>query len=170
MTNQISARIALEIPSISRDRAVRAMARDEDGLAFATCCCGNPDMSQDQLSWPGGPALGGVTDVLRNRGMDDGAVVRLLTSLHLAGHTAPAAALSWALVELARNPHEQERAAAAAAGWDGIGAAPDVLGHVIDETLRLGRQTGSRTGGRASAHRADHGRSRPGPGFCSRSG
>jgi cytochrome P450 len=80
---------------------------------------------------------GGVVAVLRDRGMDDGAVVRLLTSLHLAGHTAPAAALSWALIELARNPREQERAAAAAAGWDGTGTAPDALGHVIDETLRL---------------------------------
>lgn len=84
-----------------------------------------------------GRGCGGATDVLRNQGMDDGAVVRLLTSLHLAGHAAPAAALSWALVELARNPHEQERAATAAAGWDGTGAAPNVLSHVIDETLRL---------------------------------
>lgn len=80
---------------------------------------------------------GGLAEVLRRRGFGDDEAIRLLTSVHLAAHGVPAAALSWALVELARNAEEQERAATAAMTWDGSGPAPEVLRRVVDETLRL---------------------------------
>jgi transcriptional regulator with XRE-family HTH domain len=79
----------------------------------------------------------GVAEVLANRGLDDEAAVTMLAFMHLAARGVPAAALSSALVELARNPGQQELVAAAAAAWDGGGEPPAVLGWAIDETLRL---------------------------------
>jgi unspecific monooxygenase len=80
---------------------------------------------------------GGLSEVITGQGLDEEAVIHLLMMLHLAGHGVPAAALSWALVELARNPEQQEAAAAAAARWNGTGPAPDEICWVMQETLRL---------------------------------
>lgn len=80
---------------------------------------------------------GGLVDVVTRQELSEAATIRLLASLHLAGHGVPASALSWALVELARNPEEQEKAAAAATRWDGASAVPDEIRWVVDETLRL---------------------------------
>ncbi len=84
-----------------------------------------------------GAGAGGLADVLGSRQLDEQSAVSLLVSIHLAAHGVPAAALSWALVELARNPDQQELAAAAALSWDGSGPIPAVLGWVVDETLRV---------------------------------
>jgi len=75
-----------------------------------------------------GAGAGGLADVLGSRQLDEQSAVSLLVSMHLAAHGVPAAALSWALVELARNPDQQELAAAAALSWDGSGPIPAVLG------------------------------------------
>lgn len=78
-----------------------------------------------------------LASVLAGKRLEDGAAVRVLTSMHLAGHGVPAAALAWAIVELSRSPAEQEMAAAAAAGWNGGEAIPAQISRVVDETLRL---------------------------------
>jgi cytochrome P450 len=80
---------------------------------------------------------GGMADVLAAHGLAEADAIRLLTSVQLAALGVPASALSWALVELACHPAEQERAAAAAARWPGSGPVPDEIGRVVDETLRL---------------------------------
>jgi cytochrome P450 len=80
---------------------------------------------------------GGLSEVITRQGLDEEAAIHLLMMLHLAGHAVPAAALSWALVELARNPEQQEAAAAAAARWNGTGPVPDEICWVVQETLRL---------------------------------
>jgi cytochrome P450 len=80
---------------------------------------------------------GGLADVVTGAGLGETATTKVLTSVHLAAHGVPASALTWALIELARNPKEQAAAAAAAATWDGSGAAPDQIGWLVDETLRL---------------------------------
>jgi cytochrome P450 len=82
-------------------------------------------------------ADGGLAGVLAEKGLTREAAVRVLTGIHLAAHGVPAAALSWAIVELARNPEEQEAAAAAAAQWDTCSEIPGEIGRVVDETLRL---------------------------------
>lgn len=85
-----------------------------------------------------GRAPGSLASVLAGKGLSSSAAIRVLTSMHLAGHGVPAAAMSWAIVELARNPAEQEMAAAAAARWNGGGEpVPAEIGRVVDETLRL---------------------------------
>jgi cytochrome P450 len=83
------------------------------------------------------PGTGGVAEVLAHRGLDDDAAVTMLAFMHLAARGVPAAALTSALVELAKNPGQQELAAAAAAAWDGTTEPPPALGWAIDETLRL---------------------------------
>jgi cytochrome P450 len=85
-----------------------------------------------------GRAEDSLSGVLIDKGLGRSAAVRVLTSMHLAGHGVPAAALAWAIVELARNPAEQDLAAAAAARWNGGGEAiPGQISRVVDETLRL---------------------------------
>jgi cytochrome P450 len=79
---------------------------------------------------------GGLIDVMP-RPVSSEATAELVKSLVLNGQEAPAAALCWALVELARHPEEQERAAAAASRWDGSVTVPQEIGRVVDETLRL---------------------------------
>jgi len=80
---------------------------------------------------------GGLSETIARQGLNEEAAIHLLLILHLAGHGVPAAVLSWALVELARNPEQQEAAAAAAARWNGIEPAPDEICWVMRETLRL---------------------------------
>ena len=80
---------------------------------------------------------GGLSETIASQGLNEAAAIHLLMILHLAGHGVPAAVLSWALVELARNPEQQEAAAAAAARWSGTGPAPDEICWVVQETLRL---------------------------------
>lgn len=85
-----------------------------------------------------GRAEDSLASVLIDKGLDDCAAIRVLTSMHLAGHGVPAAAMAWAIVELARNPAEQDMAAGAAARWNGgREPVPDEIGRVVDETLRL---------------------------------
>ncbi|WP_331723022.1 cytochrome P450 [Nocardia sp. NBC_00511] len=78
----------------------------------------------------------GLIDVMSQPESNE-AAAELVKSLLLNGQEAPAAAVCWALVELARNPEEQERAASAASRWDGSLAVPKEIGRVVDETLRL---------------------------------
>ena len=84
-----------------------------------------------------GDGQGGLSETLAREGLNEEAAIHLLMILHLAGHGVPAAVLSWALVELARNPEQQEAAAAAAARWSGTGPAPAEIRWVMQETLRL---------------------------------
>ena len=79
-----------------------------------------------------------LATALAGQGLDGSSVIRVLTSMHLAGHGVPAAALAWAIVELARNPAEQDMAATSAARWNGSrDTIPGQIGRVVDETLRL---------------------------------
>jgi unspecific monooxygenase len=80
---------------------------------------------------------GGLVDVAARAGLGDSEMSRLLTSVHLAAHGVPAAALAWALVEVARNPRQQQSAADSVAGWDGTTPVPAPIGWIVDEALRL---------------------------------
>jgi cytochrome P450 len=80
---------------------------------------------------------GGLIDAISQRNLSETAMITLLRSLSVNGQEAPAAALCWALAELARHPEEQEKAAAAAARWEGSGPVPREISWVVDETLRL---------------------------------
>jgi cytochrome P450 len=82
------------------------------------------------------PGNGGMLDRLRRAGLNDDELVPILRSTLLAANGMPAASLAWALVELGRNPEEQETLARALAAHSGPGL-PEQVGWVADETLRL---------------------------------
>lgn len=73
------------------------------------------------------PGEGGLADDMRRKGMPSSSIVRMLVSLFIASRNVPAAALAWALLELADNEELADRVA----HDDGT------LRQVIDETVRL---------------------------------
>lgn len=85
----------------------------------------------------GSRGTGGLVTAFQSRRLDADTMIKVLIPLLMAAHRVPAAALAWALVEMAKNPAEQDRASAAAITWNpGINASQDVC-RVVDETLRL---------------------------------
>ncbi|MFE2978007.1 cytochrome P450 [Streptomyces sp. NPDC059258] len=83
-----------------------------------------------------GPGEGGLVDALAAAGLDAEATVRMLVSNGLASYRVPAAAVTWALVALAREPDVAEECAAAVDPVSGA-ATPDILRWTIAESLRL---------------------------------
>jgi cytochrome P450 len=79
------------------------------------------------------PGEGGMLDRLRRANLSTDELVPILRSTLLAANGMPAASLAWALVELGRNPAEQEAVVQALAG-PGL---PQQVEWVVDETLRL---------------------------------
>ncbi|MFD4701295.1 cytochrome P450 [Streptomyces niveus] len=82
------------------------------------------------------PGEGGLVESLAVAGLDSEATVRMLVSNGLASYRVPAAAVTWALVALARHPGIAEECASAATegGEDGT---PEILRGTMAESLRL---------------------------------
>lgn len=85
----------------------------------------------------GRPGSGGLVETAIRYGLAENAMIAMLTSVHLAASMDPPAALSWALVELARHPGQQQTAAEAAGKSLGAWPAPAEVHWIVDETLRL---------------------------------
>ncbi|WP_406401181.1 cytochrome P450 [Streptomyces uncialis] len=91
------------------------------------------------LDAPGG---GGLVESLADAGLDPEASVRMLVSNGLASYRVPAAAVTWTLVALARNPAVADELAGRLGGagtGDGAGDADGdpLLAWTIAESLRL---------------------------------
>jgi cytochrome P450 len=82
------------------------------------------------------PGEGGMLDELRAAGLADEDIIIALRSTLLAASGMPAATLAWALVELARHPDQQDRAAQAVREHPGPGV-PRYIDWVVNETLRV---------------------------------
>lgn len=81
---------------------------------------------------------GGMVDRLRrDSGLSDRELIPIVRATLLAAQGMPAAALAWALVELARNPDEQDAAARALDECDGGSEVPKQVEWIADETLRM---------------------------------
>ncbi|WP_143663767.1 cytochrome P450 [Streptomyces sp. rh34] len=83
-----------------------------------------------------GPGEGGLVASLAAAGLDGEATVRMLVSNGLASYRVPAAAVTWALVALAREPDVAEECATAVDPGGGD-TTPDILRWTIAESLRL---------------------------------
>lgn len=79
----------------------------------------------------------GFAAALRASGLSGEALLGVVRSLMLAAHDVPAAALTWAVAELAGSREAQDELAPAAGSWDGLGTPPLEIERFVNETLRM---------------------------------